>query len=193
MPESLEHLTYFNDDLKINIPSSVKYLCVNTLKENMVPSSVIHLKFYRHEKMKKFPLVSHLSFGSDFYGAVENKIPYGVKHITFGNYFHKINKNSIPTSVTHIVIGHNVDISIKYIPSSVTHLTIYKENIYREGLSKKIKNVILYNDDEIPEELRSESSDGDSYSEEIYRSGEIYESDEEIYPSSISDEIDRDD
>lgn len=39
-PESLEHLTYYKD-LDIKIPSSVKYLCVNMLKENMVPGSKI--------------------------------------------------------------------------------------------------------------------------------------------------------
>ena len=91
-PESLEHLTYYND-LDIKIPSSVKYLCVNMLKENMVPSSLTHLKIYSYdEDITKFPLVTHLKFGSDFYGYIENKIPYGVKHITFGDCFSKIQK-----------------------------------------------------------------------------------------------------
>ena len=91
-------------------------------------------------------------------------------------------------------MGNGVSIPAKYIPSSVTYLAINKNRDDLKELSKKIKNVITYEDDEIPEELRSESSDDSSYSEEIYESDEdVYESDEDVYSSSMSGDIDSDD
>jgi len=147
------------------LPSSIKYLSVNAVGEDFVPSTTTYLKVFECYGLKKFPLVTHLTLSSGIVIDDSDKIPDGITHLRLKDDIHDNSTNFIiPTSVTHLTFGDTAHHLVKNAPASVTHLNVPMNFNEIENIPPSIKNVVFYESSpEDPCESFTESGD-DSYS-----------------------------
>jgi len=126
LPNSIKKLTFsvrFNNLIDNYIPLGVTHLTFNgyfkQLDSKGNPSSITQLIIKDHIPSS----VTHLQFGYNFNGRIDNCIPSGITHLTFGWNFNQPIKDCIPSSVTHLIFGFCFNQPIDdCIPPSVTHL-----------------------------------------------------------------------
>ena len=135
LPNNIIDLTLREyDSVYKTIPSSVRYLTINSLKiTKPIPN-----------------FITHLTFGNNFNSPLElGSIPDSVTHLTFGNNFNKkISIGVLPESITHLTFGkrYKCPLEIGVIPESVTHLTFgdnFNSEIYKGILPINLTHLVL--------------------------------------------------
>jgi len=93
-----------------------------------IPSTVTHLTFgamFNSSVIGMIPSgVTHLIFGEDFDQDVRGAIPNGVIEVTFGNQHSHDLDGAFPEGMTHLSLGTKIHHYAKWIPNSVTHLSL---------------------------------------------------------------------
>ena len=150
LPSSITHLFWINNLKSKNIiPSSVKYLSINILTNELVLDSVTHLRIQGYKNITIFPNVTHLTIGLKFSQFLENMIPNGVTHIKFESQCFQfiISRKYIPSTVTHIFIDITFAGSLDSLPHTVAHLILPIRFSDPNNIKKTIKYVTEYESD----------------------------------------------